>query len=85
VDGNPRTFKGGYSVMIMIEGETLRFIHVVDGHCLAFLWHKCYLLLVSPSLDIVQILLHLNMDSANIPTSDLMMKQLKMVGPRTLS
>ena len=69
VNGNPKDVdNGGFSDGYTIEclGAVVRVSLIGDGHCLAFVWRKCYLPLVSPSLDIVQILLHLNMGCFSI-------------------
>ena len=59
-DVDSRGFSDGYT--IEYQRAVVRMSLIGDGHCLAFVWRECYLPLVSPSLDIVQILLHLNMD-----------------------
>jgi len=41
---------------IECQGEMVRFSLICDGHCLALVWGECNLPLVSPSLDIVQVL-----------------------------
>ena len=69
VKGNPKDVdSGGFSDDNTVEcqGAVVRVSLTGDGHCLAFVWCECYLPLVSPSLDIVQILLHLNMDCFSI-------------------
>ena len=69
VNDNPKDVdSGGFSDGYTIErqGAVVRVSLIGDGHCLAFMWRKCYMPLVSSSLDIVQILLHLNMDCFSI-------------------
>jgi len=65
VNGNPKDVdSGGFSDGNTIEcqGAVVGMSIIGDGHCVAFVWRESYLPLVSPSLNIVQILLHLNMD-----------------------
>eukprot|EP00061_Rhincodon_typus_P000930 g13217.t1 len=47
---------------IEYQGAVVRLSLICDGHSLAFVWREYQLPLVSPSLDIVQILFHVNMD-----------------------
>ena len=69
VNGNPKDIDSG----CFSNGNTIEFQNAVvrvcligDGHCLAFVWRECYLPLVIPCLDIVQILLHSNIDCFSI-------------------
>eukprot|EP00061_Rhincodon_typus_P000541 g12003.t1 len=48
---------------IKCQGAVDRLSLIGDGHSLAFVYCGCHLPLISPSLDIVQILLRVNMDS----------------------
>ena len=69
VNGNPKEGdSGGFSDGYTIECQRVvaKVSLIGDGHCLAFVWRECYLPIVSPSLGIVQILLHLNMDCFSI-------------------
>jgi len=69
VNTNPQDVDiGEFSDVNAIEcqGAIVRSGLVGDGYCLTLVWCECYLLLVSPGLDIVQVLLHLDMDCFSI-------------------